>query len=111
MCSLDAYSEAAARSELLSLCGPEGSARSILLHLGPQVFVGLRGLDVLLQAAAWARKGGRALLIIEPPECLTRLLDLLGMNDRLCLVSSTGQAARVLGINKPHGWVDERHGD
>jgi hypothetical protein len=33
------------------------------------------------------------------------------MNDRLCLVSSTGQAARVLGINKPHGWVDERHGD
>jgi anti-anti-sigma regulatory factor len=111
VCDLDAYSEAAARAELLAICGPGGTADWVLIELGAETFVGLRGFAALLHAATWAQECGRRLLIIAPPRCLTRLLDVLRMHDRLPWVPSAWEADRLMGFNRPDGRVDDRHGD
>jgi anti-anti-sigma factor len=96
---LDAASEAAARRELAAVCTEDGAATWVLLYLGERLFVGVRGLGVLLDAADLARRRGRQLLIVGPPPCLKRMVDVLGLHQRLWCMESAWEAAAVVAAD------------
>jgi anti-anti-sigma factor len=83
---LDLAVEKSSRAELRAICRTEG-VRCVLLHLGEDVFVDVRGLDVLLDAAASAHRNGRRLLIVAPPQCLVRMICALDLH--ACLPTAT----------------------
>lgn len=93
---LDAASEPVVRRELRTACAA-GGAGWVLLYLGEQVFVGVRGLAVLLEASAWARASGRGLLVVAPPPSLQRMVEVLDLGRRLRCVPSAWEAAAVIG--------------
>lgn len=93
---LDAASEPVVRRELRAAC-TAGGAGWVLLYLGEQVFVGVRGLGVLLDATDWARASGRELLVVAPPPSLQRMIEALDLGRRLRSVPSAWEAAAVIG--------------
>lgn len=92
---LDAASEPVVRRELGAAC-TAGGGGWVLLYLGEQVFVGVRGLAVLLDATDWARASGRGLIVVASPPSLQRMVQALDLGRRLRCVQSVWDAAAVV---------------
>lgn len=94
---LDLATEPAAQAELaalLALLAHDTAPRTVLVHLGEERFVDVRGLRLLVDAARRARSRGGDLAVVAPPHCLRRLVTLLGLGDELFLAPGAPQALR-----------------
>ena len=89
---LDSATTARARRELSALV--RRSPGSVLLYLGLERFVDLRGLRLLVATARRIRLRGGDLAVVAPPRCLRRLVQLCRVEAELPLVSTARQAAR-----------------
>ena len=89
---LDSATVAAARRELSLLIGPGHNPGNVLVYLGPECFVDLRGLRLLVDTARRVRLRGGALAVVSPPRCLRRMVQLDGIDAELPLVSTARQA-------------------
>jgi anti-anti-sigma factor len=65
----------------------------VLLHLGSERFVDLRGLRLLVDSARRVRSRGADLVVVAPPHSLRRLVQLSRVDAELPLVSTARQAA------------------
>ncbi len=91
---LDLATTAAARAELAGLFVGDTPPRYVLLYVGVERFVDVRGLRLLVQAARWARDGGGDLAVVAPPRCLRRMVASLDVRDDLFLATDARQALR-----------------
>ena len=98
---LDMASESTARAELAEVLDRDGAVAVLLVYLGPECFVDVRGLRLLLDASERLRKRNGQMLVVAPPLCLRRMIDLLGLSDVLPTLFSEQQAA---------SWVRARTG-
>ena len=65
---------------------------NVLVHLGHECFVDLRGLRLLVETAERARSCGGALAVVAPPRCLERLVQVSQLGAQLPLVATARQA-------------------
>lgn len=100
---LDMASESTARAELAEVLDGDGdgAAAVLIVCLGPECFVDVRGLRLLLYASERLRKRNGQLLVVAPPLCLRRMIDLLRLSDVIPTLFSAQQAA---------SWVRARTG-
>jgi anti-anti-sigma factor len=91
---LDLATAAAARRELSALLPPERNPGIVLLHLGCERFVDLRGLSLLIDTARRVRLQGGALAVVAPPHSLVRLVRLGRVDAELPLFGTARAAAR-----------------
>lgn len=91
---LDLATEPAARAELAALLAHDTAPRSVLVHLGEERFVDVRGLRLLLDAARRARSCGGDLAVVAPPHCLRWMVTRLDLVDELFLADDPRQALR-----------------
>jgi anti-anti-sigma factor len=89
---LDIATVATARRELSSLLTTTGSG-TLLVYLGSECFVDLRGLRLLVEAAAQLRSRGGALAVIAPPYCLRQMVRLGELGAELPLLRTARHAA------------------
>ncbi len=80
---LDMASESTARAELADLLDGDGPAGVLLVYLGEECFVDVRGLRLLLDASTRLRKRDGQLRVVAPPLSLRRMIQLLGLADEL----------------------------
>lgn len=90
---LDLTTEEAARRELDTLLEPLCSPGSVLIHLGCEYFVDVRGLRLLTETASWVRSRGCALGVVAPPPCLQRMVQLSRLEAELPLVGTARHAS------------------
>jgi anti-anti-sigma factor len=90
---LDMATVASARRELAALVAPGRNPGNVLVYLGPERFVDLRGLRLLVQTAQRVRARGGDLAVVAPPRCLQRLVRLGRVDAELPLVATARQAA------------------
>jgi anti-anti-sigma factor len=90
---LDIATVARARRELSTLVAPGRNPGNVLVYLGPDRFVDLRGLRLLVDTARRVRARGGDLAVVAPPRCLRRLVQLVRLDAELRLVVNTRQAA------------------
>jgi anti-anti-sigma factor len=90
---LDMATVAAARTELSALTAPARNPGNVLVYLGPDRFVDLRGLRLLVDTAWRVRARGGGLAVVAPPRCLVRLVRLARLDAELPLVATARQAA------------------
>jgi anti-anti-sigma factor len=102
---LDSATEQAARAELREVCAAVGAAGWVVLYLGEQVFVGVRGLAVLLDTAEDARAHGRRLLVVGPPRGLRLMIDVLGLHARLPCAATAREAVCIIDGDRHVGTV------
>lgn len=91
---LDMATVAGARRELAVLLAPERDPGVVLLYLGRERFVDLRGLRLLVGTAGQARSRGGTLAVVAPPYSLVRLVRLGRVGADLPLVATARQAVR-----------------
>jgi anti-anti-sigma factor len=91
---LDLATVSAARAELAALFAGDTTPRYVLLYLGVERFVDVRGLRLLVEAARWARHGGGDLAVVAPPRCLRRMVARLDLRDDLFLATDARHALR-----------------
>jgi anti-anti-sigma factor len=91
---LDMATEARGRADLEHLFVGADPPRFVLVYLGAERFVDVRGLRLLLTTAAQVRRGGGVLTVVAPPFCLRRMVEVLDLGDRLPLVTSAQHAVR-----------------
>jgi anti-anti-sigma regulatory factor len=91
LADLDLASEAVARRRFARLCRDE-TLRCLLLRAGPERFIDLRGLDVLMKASTRMRERGRSLIVVEPPASLRLMVEALRLGARLRLAATVEQA-------------------
>jgi anti-anti-sigma factor len=90
---LDIATVGRARRELSALVAPGRNPGTVLVYLGPDRFVDLRGLRLLVDTARRVRAGGGDLAVVAPPRCLRRLVQLVRLDAELPLVATARQAA------------------
>jgi anti-anti-sigma factor len=90
---LDLATVASARRELSALVAPGRSPGNVLVYLGPDRFVDLRGLRLLVDAAHRVRAQDGALAVVAPPPSLRRLVQLGRVDTELPLIATARQAA------------------
>jgi anti-anti-sigma factor len=90
---LDMATVASARRELSALVAPGRSPGTVLVYLGSELFVDLRGMRLLVDAARRVRAHGGDLAVVAPPRCLQRLVRLARVDAELPLVATARQAA------------------
>jgi anti-anti-sigma factor len=91
---LDLVTVASGRRELSALVAPGRDPGSVLVYLGPERFVDLRGLRLLVDTARRVRSQGGALAVVAPPPSLRRLVQLGRVEADLLLIATARQAAR-----------------
>ena len=89
---LDVTTAARARRELSAVVRPGRNPGSVLVFLGHECFVDLRGLRLLVETAEQARSCGGALAVVAPPRCLERLVQVSRLGAQLPLVATARQA-------------------
>jgi anti-anti-sigma factor len=89
---LDIATVATARRELSSLLKTTGSG-TLLVYLGAECFVDLRGLRLLVEATAQLRSRGGALAVVAPPYCLRQMVLLGELGAELPLLRTARHAA------------------
>jgi anti-anti-sigma factor len=90
---LDLATVEAGRRELATLLDPLRSPGNVLIYLGCDYFVDLRGLRLLAQTASRVRAQGGALAVVAPPPCLQRMVRLSHLDAELPLVTTARHAA------------------
>src|SRR6185312_16127602 len=90
---LDIATVATARRELSSLLTTIGDAGTLLVYLGAECFVDLRGLRLLVEVAAQLRSRGGALAVVAPPHCLRQMVRLGELGAELPLLRTARHAA------------------
>jgi hypothetical protein len=91
---LDLATVAAADAELGALLDGPAPPRFVLLYLGAERFVDVRGLRLILRAARRARSLGGDLAVVAPPHCLRWMVDRFDLGRELHLARDARQAAR-----------------
>ena len=91
---LDLASAAAVHAELTALLTDVTAPGSVLVYLGAECFVDVRGMRLLVDAARQARRRGGDLAVVAPPPCLRRMVTRVGVGDELVLIADTREAAR-----------------
>lgn len=89
---LDLATVAAARRELSALLEPLRSPGNVLVYLGPECFVDLRGVRLLANVAAQVRSRGGALAVVAPPRCVRQMVLLGRLEAELPLVTTARRA-------------------
>lgn len=80
---LEFTDEAEARTELRAAAKATVPAGSLLVYIGAQRFVDVRGLATLVDAARYARDAGRRLTVVAPPRSLRRMIEILKLEAAL----------------------------
>lgn len=91
---LDLATVPTAHTELSALLADVTAPGSVLVYLGAECFVDVRGMRLLVDAARQARRRGGDLAVVAPPRCLRSMVIRLGVGDELFLASDTREAAR-----------------
>jgi len=89
---LDLATVARARRDLSAVVRPGRNPGSVLVYLGHECFVDLRGLRLLVDTARQVRFLDGALAVVAPPHCLERLMQVGQAHTELPLVSTARQA-------------------
>jgi len=89
---LDVTTAERARRELSTVVRPGRNPGSVLVHLGDECFVDVRGLRLLVETAERARSCGGGLAVVAPPRCLERLVQVSRLGAELPLVATIRQA-------------------
>jgi anti-anti-sigma factor len=89
---LDVASVGRARSELAALFDGGTGPRRLLVYLGADSFVDLRGLRLLLDLVAQVQRHGGAAAVVAPPHCLTQMVSLLALEERFPMIRSVRRA-------------------
>ena len=89
---VDMATVAAARRELSALLEPMPDPVTVLVYLGPERFVDLRGLRLLGRTAARVRSRGGALAVVAPPRCVRRMVQLGLLDAELPLITTARRA-------------------
>ncbi|WP_203923494.1 STAS domain-containing protein [Rugosimonospora africana] len=97
LADLDLATEGAARMRLARLCRDE-AVRCLLVMAGPDRFVGLRGLDVLIDASARMRRRGRSLVVVDPPVSLRLMTEALRLGGQLRVIATVRQAMSLADV-------------
>jgi anti-anti-sigma factor len=90
---LDLTTEEEARAELATLLDAQRSPGTVLIHVGCEYFVDVRGLRLLTRTAACVRSRGGALAVVAPPPSLQRLVQLGRLDAQLPLIPTARDAA------------------
>jgi anti-anti-sigma factor len=90
---LDPATVARARIELSAVVTPRRGPGNVLVFLGHECFVDLRGLRLLVDTARRVRALDGALAVVAPPRCLERLMQLGHVDTELPLVPTARHAA------------------
>jgi hypothetical protein len=91
---LDLATIAVADAELATLLTDTAPPRFVLLYLGAERFVDVRGLRLILRTARRARSLGGDLAVVAPPHCLRWMVDRFDLGGEVHLVRDARQAAR-----------------
>jgi anti-anti-sigma factor len=91
---LDMATEPAARAELETLFADATAPRFVLVYLGGDRFVDVRGLRLLSGTAREARSRGGDLAVVAPPRCVSLMVARFGLADELFLAHDARHAAR-----------------
>ncbi len=91
---LDMATEPAARAELETLFAGAAAPRFVLVYLGADRFVDVRGLRLLGRTAREARGRGGDLAVVAPPRCVRLMVARFGLADELFLAHDVQDAAR-----------------
>ena len=91
---LDLATVPAARTELAGLLSGATEPPVVLVYLGAERFVDVRGLRLLVTVARQARCRGGDLAVVAPPHCLRWMVDRFGLGDELFLAPDARSAAR-----------------
>lgn len=83
-----------ARADLALLFTGGVCPHRVLVYLGDERFVDLRGLRLLAGVAAEVRRCGGALAVVTPPHCLVRMVTCFGLEDQLPVLDSVREAVR-----------------
>jgi anti-anti-sigma factor len=97
---LDMMTAPRARAELAAVSSETGRPDWVLVYLGAEIFVDLRGLEVLLDVAAQVRAGGGELVVVSPPHCLCVMITMLGLKAALPLAATAPHAAREMRLRR-----------
>lgn len=92
--NLDRASEARAWADLGGLLDGVSVPLVVLVYLGAERFVDVRGLRLLLALAGKVRDAGGSLTVVVPPRCLRMMLHVLDLGDQLPVVTTTQEAVR-----------------
>jgi anti-anti-sigma factor len=90
---LDFASVGRARAQLAALFTAGACPYRLLVYLGAECFVDLRGLRLLLALAAEVQRCGGALAVVAPPHSLRKMISVLALQEELPMVDSVRQAA------------------
>ena len=82
-----------ARVDLSGLFAAGTCPRRVLLYVGVECVVDLRGLGLLLEVAAEVRNRGGALVVVAPPDCLKEVATLIASEEELPMIDSVRRAA------------------
>ncbi|HEX8520016.1 MAG TPA: STAS domain-containing protein [Pseudonocardia sp.] len=92
---LHAGSVGRARRDLRGLFAAGTAPHRVLVYLGPERFVDLGGLRLLLEIGGEVRRRGGALAVVAPPHGLTRMAACLALQEEeLPMLDSVQEAAR-----------------
>jgi len=97
---LDLATACAARVELDALLSAPEPPRFVLVYLGVECFVDVRGLRLLADATRRARSRGGDLVVVAPPHCLRRMTSRLGFTDHLSLASGAREAVQWTRVGR-----------
>ena len=91
---LDLATVPVARSELFALIAEGTMPRFVLVYLGVDRFVDVRGVRLLVDAARQARGRGGDLAVVAPPHCVLWMVRRFGLVDELQLATGARTALR-----------------
>jgi anti-anti-sigma factor len=91
---LDLATVPAARAKLDELFADATTPRFVLVYVGGERFVDVRGLRLLVETARRARRCGGDLAVVAPPRCLRLMVARFGLGDELFLAPDVRHAAR-----------------
>jgi anti-anti-sigma factor len=113
-CDLDVATASGARVELTGLVGGLDGPEVVLVYLGFERFVDLRGLRVLVEVAVSLQDRGGEMVLVAPPRCLRTIVELTGVGAGLTLAATpwhaTSWVKRRAARPIAHDGLDNRHG-
>jgi anti-anti-sigma factor len=95
-CDLDVATASGARVELTGLLGGLDGPDVVVVYIGFERFVDLRGVRVLVEVAMSLRDRGGEMVLVAPPRCLQMIVELTGVGSELTLAATPWHATEWL---------------